>query len=84
MKEPDSFSHLYRTALERSRSLPDGPMVWRVYELPSTSYDRRHGNSLVFEHASIIRRLRNYPSEWRRLDDAALLRLCHGGVGVRG
>ena len=78
MTESESFSSRYRVAVERSRSLPDGPMVWRVYELPAPSYDRRQGSSLIFEHASIIRRLRSYPSEWRRLDDAALLKLCHG------
>ena len=78
MNDPESFSQLYRAAVERSRSLADGPLVWRVYELPAPLYDRRQGSSLVFEHASIIRRLRDYPSDWRRLDDGELLRLCNG------
>lgn len=46
---------------------------WLVYELPST-YDRR-SSSLVFETENLVRRVRNYPENWRELLDADLLPL---------
>jgi hypothetical protein len=83
MNDTESFSRLYRNAVEHSRLVADGPVVWRVYELPAPSYDRRQGSSLVFEHSSIMRRLRDYPADWRGLDDGALLRLCNQRNGTR-
>ena len=46
---------------------------WRVYELSGATYDRR--SSLVFEAEHVIRRLRNYPGDWRALSDEELMRL---------
>jgi hypothetical protein len=51
---------------------PDGEL-WHIYELVETTYDRR--SSLVFETEGVIRRVRNYPAEWRLLPDAELLAL---------
>lgn len=51
---------------------PDGEQ-WCVYELSGASYDRRA--SLVFESATAVRRVRNYPSDWRLLPSGALLEL---------
>ena len=48
---------------------------WRVYELLPASYDRRGGNTLVFETDGVIRRVRNFPENWRQLSPAALLAL---------
>ena len=48
---------------------------WRVYELPPASFDRRAGNTLVFEFDGVVRRVRNYPETWRDLSVAALVRL---------
>ncbi|HWE41720.1 MAG TPA: hypothetical protein VG432_04400 [Gemmatimonadaceae bacterium] len=48
---------------------------WRVYELPPASYDRRGGNTLVFETEGVIRRVRNFPDNWRELSPEALLAL---------
>jgi len=45
---------------------------WHVYEQPS-SYDRRNSPDLVFESASVIRRVRNYPDNWADLSDEELL-----------
>jgi len=46
---------------------------WLVYELPST--DDRRSSSLVFETENLVRRVRNYPENWRELLDADLLPL---------
>ena len=48
---------------------------WRIYELAPASYDRRAGNTLVFETEGVIRRVRNYPGNWRQLSPDALLAL---------
>lgn len=42
-------------------------IVWRVYERPFPALDRRSGQSLVFESDGMIRRVRQYPPEWRGL-----------------
>lgn len=44
---------------------------WVVYEVVS-AYDRR-GASLVFESENVVRRVRDYPANWRELPDADLL-----------
>ena len=49
---------------------------WRVYELSGVYYDRRR--SLVFESEATIRRLRNFPDDWRALADADLVALSWG------
>ena len=48
---------------------------WRVYELPAPFYDRRGGNTLVFESDTVVRRVRNFPDTWRALSAPDLLRL---------
>lgn len=48
---------------------------WRIYELLPASYDRRGRNTLVFETDGVIRRIRNYPENWRELSADALLTL---------
>jgi hypothetical protein len=70
--EPSSKLHeLQRTA---RRIMSEG-VLWLVYELPSSTYDRRTTASLVFETESLVRRVRDYPSNWRTLSDDALLAL---------
>ncbi len=54
--------------------LVDGE-VWTVYERPPGPLDRRQTASLIFENRSVIRRVRDYPADWRLLSDAALMRL---------
>ncbi len=58
-----------------SRELLIDGDLWTVYERPPDDVDRRQSPSLVFESRSAIRRVRNYPAEWRSLSDAALTRL---------
>jgi hypothetical protein len=48
---------------------------WRIYELAPASYDRRGSNTLVFETDGVIRRVRNFPRDWRELSPEALLAL---------
>ena len=67
----------------RPRTVPAGPErrldidgeTWRVYERPANHFDRRQAPSLVFESRSAIRRVRDYPADWFRLDDRALAAL---------
>jgi hypothetical protein len=46
---------------------------WRVYELESGPYDRRSGCSLIFESDGVLRRVRDYPTNWRELSDTELM-----------
>jgi hypothetical protein len=48
---------------------------WRVYELGPASYDRRGGNTLIFESDGVMRRVRSFPKGWRALSIEALLAL---------
>lgn len=57
------------------RELHEDGVRWLVYEQPAISYDRRSGASLIFESDSVVRRVRNYPPEWRQLSDCELLAL---------
>lgn len=48
---------------------------WVVYERPPEAFDRRQSPSLVFECRTAIRRVRDYPPNWRQLADDVLERL---------
>jgi hypothetical protein len=48
---------------------------WLVYELPPMQFDRRSTPSLVFESEHVMRRVRNFPAEWRTLRDEDLFTL---------
>ena len=50
-------------------------MTWRVFEQPFSEYDRRTGCSLIFASELAVRRVRDYPSDWFTLPEAALERL---------
>lgn len=56
------------------RLIMDGD-VWLVYERASAPMDRRSTPSLVFECRAVIRRVRDYPANWRELSDEELARL---------
>jgi hypothetical protein len=60
-------------AREQARVLHRQGEQWLVYELTS-AYDRR-GGSLVFESENVVRRVRDYPENWRELPDEDLLPL---------
>jgi hypothetical protein len=54
--------------------LHDG-VRWRVYESRLGQYDRRSRPHLFFESESAVRRVREFPSDWRTLSDAELMRI---------
>lgn len=56
------------------RILAEG-VPWLVYELPATVFDRRNSPSLVFESDGTVRRVRDYPSNWRELSNDELFAL---------
>ena len=65
--------------LARAEGLANGRTIytddgqWHVYEVESGPYDRRSGFSLIFESDGVLRRVRDYPPEWRELSDAELM-----------
>jgi hypothetical protein len=63
-------------AREQARVLHREGERWLVYELTS-AYDRR-GTSLVLESETVVRRVRDYPENWRELPDSDLLPLMDG------
>jgi hypothetical protein len=51
-----------------------GGVRWSVYE-HVMAYQRRTRPDLVFESDAVIRRVRNYPENWRSLSNEELWRL---------
>ena len=63
---------------ERSRTrtfTDDVGQTWHVTEQPFSEYDRRRGSSLIFSSELAVRRVRDYPSDWYTLSEAALVAL---------
>lgn len=68
--------HLSGTSSDLTRTIVDQEgRVWLVREMRSPSYDRRDSASLVFLTDEVMRRVRDYPAEWRTLSDEALYAL---------
>lgn len=67
------------TATEHRRFRDEAGIVWTVREVRAPTYDRRRGPSLIFANdvTMVMRRVRNYPKEWRSLSDAELSALSH-------
>jgi hypothetical protein len=74
-----TFSAALLAARRSARELICEEGCWLVYEIPAPAYDRRRSPCLVFETEGAFHRMRDYPAEWRELDDAALLALRDGG-----
>ncbi len=49
--------------------------LWIVRERPAPPMDRRGGTHLIFESASVMRRLRAFPPDWMHLSDEELYAL---------
>ena len=75
MAEHQRLASLLREAQRTARRLFVGGEHWRVYELPPTAFDRRSSPSLVFENETTVRRVREYPADWRTLNDEELFAL---------
>ena len=67
-----------RGAQRHEREIVIDHVRWLVYELAPPTLDRRSTPSLVFESEGTVRRIRNFPADWRALDDAALFALSWG------
>ena len=64
--------------MRTARQIVVEDVVWLVYELVPFPFDRRSTPSLIFENEQIMRRVRNYPPEWRTLTDIDLFALSLG------
>ncbi|HEY2376014.1 MAG TPA: hypothetical protein VGH98_08580 [Gemmatimonadaceae bacterium] len=73
MTEPSKpAAELLRAAQRTARRLIVDGVPWLVYELPPLTLDRRNTPSLVFESDTSIRRVRDFPPDWRTLNDEDL------------
>jgi len=64
-----------RNAQQTARRVMSDGVLWLVFEVPAMPYDRRGTSSLIFESDTTLRRVRNYPANWRELSDEQLLSL---------
>jgi hypothetical protein len=71
MSDSPDLQHALRQAKRDERQIVIDRVRWLVYEL-APSLDRRSSPSLVFESEGTVRRVRNYPADWRTLSDEAL------------
>ena len=62
------------TSADERRFLTMDGVRWTVRLLANT-YDRRSRPDLVFESDYVVRRVRDYPENWRELPDEALFAL---------
>lgn len=75
MADADSGASQLRELQRTARRISSDGAFWLVYELPAKAYDRRQAPSLVFESDQVVRRVRDYPANWRDLSDDDLLAL---------
>ena len=75
MAEHERLANVLREAQRTARQLQVDGVLWLVYELPPTGFDRRTSPSLVFESDTAVRRVRGYPADWRSLGDDELFAL---------
>jgi hypothetical protein len=75
MAEHQPLANSLREAQRTARQVIVAGAVWLVYELPAMPFDRRSTPSLVFESDNAVRRVRDFPSDWRALTDEELFAL---------
>jgi len=78
MSENPELRRALRSAHRLEREIIVDRVRWLVYELSAPALDRRSTPSLVFESEGTVRRIRNYPADWRTLDDESLFALSWG------
>ena len=71
----NEFHTIVDAARLTARALSIDGVRWAVYELPYAPFDRRSGRTLVFETFDAVRRVRNYPSQWRDCSDSELIEI---------
>ena len=62
-------------APRRTRRLWVDDEQWFVHEVAVPRFDRRGGTHLLFESASVMRRVRVFPPDWYDMSDDALFAL---------
>ena len=70
---PDSVA-ASDSPLERSYVDPEG-IAWFVFVQVRGDDDGRQGQSLIFASETVVRRVRNFPDDWRERSSAELERL---------
>lgn len=75
MAEHQPLASLLREAQRTARQVMVDGALWLVYELPAMPFDRRSSPSLVFESDNAVRRVRDFPSDWRSLTNEELFAL---------
>ena len=78
MSDNPQLHRALREAHRLEREIVVDRVRWLVYELPPPPLDRRSTPSLVFESEGTVRRVRNYPADWRTLSDETLFALSWG------
>ena len=73
-----AFEVLRLERRESARRIRIDHTEWLVYELSEREMDRRSGASLVFESENTVRRVRDYPADWRSFTDEQLAALSWG------
>ena len=70
MTSPDGFELIARPG---ERRIIAGRDVWAVYEVPLAEAPQDHAECcLIFESVKIVRRVHDFPRNWRELADAEL------------
>jgi len=70
MTSPDGFELISRPG---ERRIIAGRDVWSVYEVPNDRPTRDHASCcLIFESVKVVRRVHDFPRNWRELADAEL------------
>lgn len=70
MSSPDGFDLITRPG---ERRIIAGRDVWSVYEVSIGRAPRDHADCcLIFESVKVVRRVRDFPRNWRDLADAEL------------
>ena len=75
MSESSQVYDGIRAAQRNGRHLSIDGTRWLVYELSPMPFDRRSSPSLIFESDMALRRVRDFPADWRTLSDAQLFAL---------
>ena len=78
MPDNPNLHRALRDVQRNERAIVIERVRWLVYELSPPVLDRRSAASLVFESEGTVRRVRNYPADWRALDDESLFALSWG------
>jgi hypothetical protein len=76
--EGESAASRIDIARRAGRQIRGEGVVWLVYELSASPFDRRSKVALVFENDGAVRLVRSFPAEWRDLGEEALFALSFG------